>query len=357
MATVERTTEQEAKAPPRPKKFATEVRPKGLTTKQWLGRQLADAIGWFAVTVPLPIGYWLVDRLGDLFYRVSPGYRGSVIDNLRHVLGPETPLDELRALARQTFRYSARNFYDLTRVRRLTLEEIGEYIVTIGSWEQANEAFARKRGVIFVTAHTGAFDFAGQSIPGHGYRAVLVTVRTVSEFIHEAVTYLRGSRGFGLEEATPGGLRRMMRALRQGGSIGLATDRDFLRNGVPVEFFGAETTLPIGAVRLALETGATIIPIFCRRHKLRHTFTLDEPIVLTKTGDLDRDVAEGLRQIVAIFEHHIRADPAQWVMFQRVWPATPPPAISVFPVGSPLEGRVLGGDASSRAAEPKAPRP
>jgi hypothetical protein len=60
---------------------------------------------------------------------------------------------------------------------------------------------------------------------------------------------------------------------------------------------------------------------------------------------------------VEVLERHIRADPAQWVMFQRVWPAAPPPAIAVFPVGSPLEGRVLGGEASSRAAEPRAPKP
>ena len=44
-------------------------------------------------------------------------------------------------------------------------------------------------------------------------------------------------------------------------------------------------------------------------------------------------------------------------MFQRVWPSAPPPAIAVFPVGSPLEGRVLGGEASSLAAEPPPPKP
>lgn len=357
METIERVAVEATSAPKRPKKPTTADVPKGLTTKQWLSRRFADGCGWFATTVPLPIGYWLADRIGDIFYRVSPGYRGSVIDNLRHVLGAETPLDELRALARRTFRYSARNFYDLTRVRRLSLAALTRNIVTIGSWAPVDEAIARRRGVIFITAHTGAFDFAGQSIPAHGYRSVLVTVRTVSEFIHEAVTYLRGSHGFGLEEATPGGLRRLMRALRQGDTIGLATDRDFLRNGTPVSFFGEETTLPIGAVRLALETGATIIPVICRRHKMHHTFMIDDPIVLTKSGDLDRDVSEGLRAIVAVFERHIRADPAQWVMFQRVWPATPPPAIAVFPVGSPLEGRVLGGETSSRAAEPKAPPP
>ncbi len=334
--------------------------PRGLTVKQWLARRLADLGGFVTTTVPLRLGYWCADRAGDLFYRFSPGYRGNVVDNLRHVLyneGAAPDLDLLRAKARRTFRYSARNFYDLMRVRSLSGEAIERSVTIIGSWAPVDRAAARGKGVIFVTGHFGAFDFAGQMIPLHGYRAVLVTIRTVAEFIHEGVTYLRGGKGFDLEEATPGGVRRLMRALRDGKTIGLAVDRDFLRNGVPVRFFGEETTLPIGAVRLALETGAPIVLVICRRHASRHTFTIEEPFWLTKSGDLEADLRRGLERLVALFELHIRAAPEQWVMFQRVWPATPPPPIAVFPVGSPLEGRVLGGGTSSKAAEPRPPRP
>lgn len=331
--------------------------PRGLTVKQWLSRQLADLCGLLAVTMPLRAGYWCADRAGDFFYRFSPGYRGNVIDNLRHVLGDGADLDLLRVKARQIFRFSARNFYDLMRVQRLPAEAIERSVVLLGSWEPVEAALARGKGVIFVTGHLGAFDFAGQLIPLRGYRSVLVTVRTVAAFFHEGVTYLRAGKGFDLEEATPGGLRRLVRALRQGDTIGLATDRDFLRNGAPVRFCGQETTLPVGAVRLALETGAPIVVMICRRHRWRQTFTLEEPFWLTKSGDSEADLRRGLEQMVAILELHIQAAPEQWVMFQRVWPTSPPPAIAVFPVGSPLEGRVLGGETSSKAAEPRPPRP
>ncbi len=335
---------------------ARPAKPRGLTTKQWLSHQLADACGRFAVTIPLPLGYWLVDRAGDLFYRFASGYRANMIDNLRHVRGPDATLEELRALARRAFRYSARNFYDLTRLRYLSMEQIAGQVRVIGSWAPVEEAIAQGKGAIFLTAHIGAFDFAGQMIPHHGYPAILMTVRTVAEFIHEGVTYLRASKGFDLEEATPGGLRRLMRALRQGRTIGLATDRDFLRNGTPIRFFGEETTLPIGTVRLALETGALVVPVICRRHRLHQTFLIEEPFYVVRTGpkggNIDADVRRGLERVVDVLEHHIRADPAQWVMFQRVWPTTPPPVVAVFPVGSPLEGRILGGEASSRAAAP-----
>ncbi len=83
--------------PPRAKAAARAETPTGLTTKQWLSRWLADFCGLFATTVPLPIGYWLMDRVGDLAYRFSSGYRANVIDNLRHILGEEADLDEVEA--------------------------------------------------------------------------------------------------------------------------------------------------------------------------------------------------------------------------------------------------------------------
>lgn len=331
--------------------------PRGFTTKQWIGRFLADFGGWLATRLPLAFGYRLADLAGDLLYRYASGYRANVIDNLRHVVGSGTDLDELRRMARKTFRNSARNFYDLLRVRRLPSAELERSIVLIGSWDTVDRAIEQGRGVIFVTGHVGAFDYAAQLIPLHGYHCVLVTVRTVSEFMHDIVTYLRASKGFELEEPSAGGLRRLMRALRQGRAIGLASDRDFLRNGTPVQFFGHQTTLPVGAARLALETGAAVVTVICRRHRTRQTFTIEEPIWLERTGDPDADLAQGVQQVASILERHIRPSPEQWVMFQRVWPETPAPAIAVFPVGSPLEGRLLGGEASSRAGLPPAPRP
>ena len=103
----------------------------------------------------------------------------------------------------------------------------------------------------------------------------------------------------------------------------IVSDRDFFQNGVDVEFFGVRTTLPPGAVRIARDTGATIVPIFGRRIPGGHEVTILEPFTVDKTSDLQRDVDAGMKGVVAAIETAIAAIPDQWVMFQSVWPSVP----------------------------------
>ena len=300
----------------------------------WAAAEIGSLI---AATLPPRLGYWLADRLGDLGYHCAPGLRANLLANLRQVL-PGAGTAARRVAARRAFRHSARNFYDLVRVRRLPAATLARDVTVLGSWLPAEAAMAHGTGVIFVFGHLGAFDSVLQLLPLRGYRAIAVTAPAGTGAFHEAVTILRGSRGFCVEGATLGGLRRLTRALRRGEAVVLAADRDFQGAGVPVQFFGRETTLPGGAVRLALATGAAIVVVICRRHGRRHVLTIEEPLQLCGSGDATADLREGVAALAATLERHIRATPEQWVMFQPVWPAVAPPAaLPVDPASTRLE--------------------
>jgi len=83
------------------------------------------------------------------------------------------------------------------------------------------------------------------------------------------------------------------------------------------------TTLPTGAVRIARDTGASIVPVFTFRTGSGHGLIIEPPFVVEKTASLEADLACGLEQVVAALERWISVAPDQWVMFQRVWPSEP----------------------------------
>lgn len=303
---------------------------------------LAGLLSWFLFLVPPTLRNGFAELCGRLFFRFSHGYRESVMDNVMQVLGKDEEDGETRAVARSIFRNSALNFMDLlTLPRRSGRSLIRSTYVVEGDWSIIDDAIRSGRGVVFLTGHVGCFDFIGQSLVARGLKLTIVTGRTTSRFIFDGVTWLRGVRGGTFVEPTPSGVRAVIRALRRGECAVFLADRDFFQNGSEVTFFGRETTLPPGVVRIARDTGALVIPVFTRRVRGGHEIRIFQPLEIEKTRDTQADVQRGLRQVVPYLEQGISAAIEQWVMFQRVWPELPRPAMTVFPAGSPLESELL----------------
>lgn len=307
-----------------------------------LATRIADGIATVVARMPDWLRNGIGDRVGDIWIRLTPVYRANVIANLGQVFGPETPRPELEVKARHIFRMSARNFLELLRLRHLTAAQL-KRIVPLAEADSTILNGARKRGqgVVIVTAHLGAFDLIGHALAAHGITMTVITGRTTSRFLFDAIVHLRHGRGITPVEPTPGGVRRVIQALRRGEAAAFVADYDFFQNGLPVTFFGRETTLPPGPVRIARDTGSLVVPLFPRRVGNHHRIILGEPFVVPKSRDIDADLAAGMDMMRRQLEWGIGATPDQWVLFQRAWPLEPAPPVRVFPVGSPLESELL----------------
>lgn len=303
---------------------------------------LATICAWIVSILPGRLRRWLADRGGVLWHRLAPTYRANVRENISRVVGPSVSEEELDAAVRRIFKISARNFADLLRLPRTSERELVTSVpLAEGLWTALSTARTRGQGVILFTAHLGAFDFVGQAISAHGLPLTVVTGRTTARFVFDAVTFLRRSHRMALVEATPSGVRAMIRALRRGECAVFVADYDFFQNGFPVEFFGRSTTLPPGPVRIARETGALLVGVFGQRTETGYTMSMAEPFSVEKTSEIEADLRRGMARVVSILERAIAATPDQWVMFQSVWPSAPVDPVRVFPVGSPLESDLL----------------
>ncbi len=302
----------------------------------------AECLSWLFWLVPRSLRDVLADRIGDLFRRTTNTYRDNVEANILQAAGTDLSPFGLDQLTTSIFRVSARNFMDLITMprhsRRWFLKSVH---VSNGDWTTIDDAVASNTGVIFLTGHVGCFDFIGQAFWARGYKLTVVTGRTTSRFIFDGVTHLRGAKGATMVEPTPSGVRQVIKALRRGECAVILSDRDFFQSGREVTFFGKATTLPPGIVRIARDTGATVIPIFTRRKAQGHELDILPTFTVDKTDDIKADIDRGLTKVVEVLEHGIRASLDQWAMFQRVWPDTPVEPVRVFPVGSPLESELL----------------
>ena len=284
----------------------------------------AVTMSWFTRFAPESVRSFVAKRGGDLAYRLSTEYREHATANLRQVLGPDYPEGKLRERVREVFRNSGRNTVDLLMVPHLRSDDIVTRVKLVsGAWSNLDNAFAAGKGVVVVTAHVGAFDFVGHALHNRGYRLISVTGRTTSRFLFDAVTFLRRSHDMQLVEASPSGIRRVIKALHRGEGAVFLTDRDFFSSGTTVRFFGRDTTLSQGAIRIARDTGAMIVPIFGFRTETGHGLRVEPGFHVARTTDKEADIVRGLEQLIPVLERAISATPEQWVMFQPVWPLEP----------------------------------
>jgi lauroyl/myristoyl acyltransferase len=276
-------------------------------------------LGALTGSLPPRVGYGLGRPVGALLLATSPQLKRVLACNLRHVVGPDASEEQLQSLVRRASANIIKGHYDLFRVSRLSNKEILEMTRFEGR-EHMEEALARGKGVILVSAHFGNVDILIQVPVALGVPISTPVAYIQPERLFRYTMRLRTSRGLRMYP-TNGPMLGLYRALKRGEMVGLAADRGLDVSTRQVEFFGASANLPEGPVRLALATGAALIPGFGLRLPDNSFLIRVEPALeLPNTGDREADVAAGMEIVVGVLERVISQHPEQWLVAKPVWP-------------------------------------
>jgi lauroyl/myristoyl acyltransferase len=268
--------------------------------------------------VPLRVAYWGSIAIAELLWVFRRGKRNAAIANMTQVLGdPEAA----RMTARRSFRNYGRYLVDFVRAPKIPREAI-RHKVRFDRWDAIEEAFAEGRGVLIVLMHFGNWDMGGPALVDRGYKVNVIAQTFADEKLNETVVMARQVRGMKVIPAEHAALG-IVRALRRNEILGILIDRPMDEGGVEVNFFGCPTVVPAGPARIALRTGARVLPAALVRASGTNDVTLalvDLDVRVTPTGDMERDVRELTRRILESHERFIKAYPDQWFMFRPMWP-------------------------------------
>lgn len=285
--------------------------------------------------LPLGVGYTAAEVAGRLGYRLFPGSRRNVINNLRHVMGKDTPEKKVRAAASMIFINIAKYYVDLVRMPHMDLDDFyRRRLRYFGLDEYLLPAVAAGKGVIVLGAHLGNPELAIQGTLPRGVKVFALTEPLQPPRLHRLVDSLRSSKGHTFAPVGFAGVKRAIQTLRDGGVIALMGDRDIEGPKAILPFFGEETMMPTGPIEMALRTGATVIPCYCLRTKQGGIDAyLEQPLELERTGDMERDVLTNTQRFLALTERHLRQHPDQWVVLESIWEGMPvqpePPPVAV----------------------------
>ena len=177
------------------------------------------------------------------------------------------------------------------------------------------QAYARGKGIVFLSPHLGGFELATQAAAGqwsaqHG--PITVLYRPARQpWLAKVMQTARNRPGIQMAPTTLLGVRQMIKALRRGEAVGLLPDQVPPQGqGLWSQFFGRAAYTMTLAARLAQQTGAAVVLLRCERLSWGRGFVLYfEPLA----APLSRDLEAAVLQINQAMEHVIRQCPQQYL--------------------------------------------
>ncbi|WP_163718403.1 phosphatidylinositol mannoside acyltransferase [Mycobacterium bourgelatii] len=237
--------------------------------------------------------------------------------NLARVIGT-SPAGVPDSLMRASLASYGRYWREAFRLPTMDHDAIARHLDhVIQGLDILDAALAAGRGAIVALPHSGNWDMAGVWVAQRHGTFTTVAERLKPESLYRRFIDYREGLGF---EVLPlsGGPRPpfevLCERLRDNHIVCLMAERDLTRTGVEVDFFGEATRMPAGPAKLAIETGAALLPTHCWFEPDGWGFQVYSPLDCS-SGDV-RAITQAMADQFAV---NIAAHPEDWHMMQPQW--------------------------------------
>lgn len=261
--------------------------------------------------------------IGRLAFHLTPRLRRTGLRNLEIAFPDMTAAEREQVLCRvyHHLGWHLAEFCQMPRYSRANTRSFLRY----EGLEHFLSARDEGKGVLIVTAHLGAWELSSfyHSMMGYPLSVVARTLDNpyVNRFVN-GVRCLHGNRVIDKDEFARG----LLSAMRRGETVGILMDTNMTPpQGVFVDFFGRLAATGSGLARIAIKTGASVLPGFLLWDKQSRGYVLrfGPPVSLPSTGNIEADATAGTAILTKVLESWIRRYPDQWLWVHRRWKTRP----------------------------------
>jgi KDO2-lipid IV(A) lauroyltransferase len=298
----------------------------------WLGRMLMRPTSRIVGRIILP---WLGrKRLRHL--------RDAVQKNIEVALSAHDcqPRGTPERLAHRAFSNFGAYIADYFLLPWITRRSIHRWVTAHEGTEHLDAAVARGRGVLLMTCHLGLWELGGVYLRYGGYD---VNVVGLVDREHAGITefrdWMRARHGIGVinRDGVHLAALTIRELLAENKIVALLGDRLVGEKGVEVDFMGRRVAFPVGPLRMARATGATVLPCFVIREGRGYRATIEPPVEVGQVGNLSYDDSRAparerqvanlsyddlqgpAQELARRFERRICRHLDQWYVFFPFW--------------------------------------
>ncbi|MBO8126438.1 MAG: lysophospholipid acyltransferase family protein [Firmicutes bacterium] len=288
-----------------------------------MGKIILDIIVAFINWLPRKVALRLGAAFGSFLYSIVEltRFRGAVRRNIRNAFPDRFTDREVAEMARQHGRDLITTLVEAIRFRELP-ELLEKGIIQVEGLEHLEQALAKGKGAILLSAHMGNWEMLFSIMGLLGYPVHAIVVKQSNELINDLLVRERerfGSKIIYLHEVNSQLIKEI---LTNNGILLLLADQHNYGGKVRniIEFFGKPVSVAGGPVAYSQRFGAPLIPAYTVREPGdRHRIIIEPPLKLIDTGNPEEDFLANCRLYYQVYERWIRKHPSQWMWSHERW--------------------------------------
>jgi len=282
-------------------------------------RLMVGAIGLLPRSVARAVGA----GIGAAAWRLLGRLRAVGMRNLELAF-PEKSEAERKAILRGVYRSLGWEVGEFCKMSGYTAEQASAFIRYDGL-EHYLAAREKGKGVLVLTGHLGAWELSSFYHSLRGYPMSLVIRRLDNPLVDAFVNRIRclhGNRVIHKDDFARG----LLTSMQRGETVGILMDTNMTPpQGVFVPYFGVEACTASGLARVALHSGAAVLPGFLvwEAAEQKYVLRFGEQLELIRGGKAAQDIVANTALFTATIEAYVRRYPEQWLWVHRRWKTRP----------------------------------
>lgn len=269
-----------------------------------------------AMLTPYPVSYFISVTVAKLWFLI--GINVNIVkNNISKVLNLDINDRKVHQIAKKIYSNWAKNICDFLKHPIISKNKLKQRVEIIGL-ENLDNALKEGKGAIIFTAHIGNFEWGACRIAVEGYKIWGVSLFRENNLLNKFFESNRLTKGLKTLYITR--MKNVFKILKNNEIVAIPTDWDPAGMATPYKFFGKKAFLPHGSVKIAMKTGAPLIPSFIvRRGRYNHFQIVGKPLELSLEGDRNRLLDKNMEKMIKVLEKYIKENVEEWEMFHNIW--------------------------------------
>jgi KDO2-lipid IV(A) lauroyltransferase len=268
------------------------------------------------------IGLKLSSDFGEIIGKYfGPLFRKKTIAKKNILIAfPDLNENSINEMIERMWKNIGRIFGEYIHINKFSIMDLKK--IKIGFANKNNFEILKKNNkpVVFFSGHFANFELMAKCLQELGFDIGAIYRPLNNIFLNPIMEFIRKKYICPIQiEKGSNGTKKLIKHISTNNPLALMVDQR-LSSSIRVPFFNQPATTTTTPAQLAIKYDALLVPVFLKRlEKSNFEFFIEEPLIINRTNDYDKDIFNITQGMNKKIEEFIKRDPAHWLWSHDRW--------------------------------------